>query len=84
MINEFYFYVSHWQKKGKADYRTLPSLPAGAEWLTGDWKGAILKMSEVLKKRTVEEQVEFVDSFLRSAVEASFGILEKEAVKALG
>ncbi|MCB0558010.1 MAG: hypothetical protein H6573_14820 [Lewinellaceae bacterium] len=81
MVGEFYFYVNHWQKEGKADYSTLPSLPAGAEWHTKDWQGAILKVSEVLKQKTVEEQVELVDSFLRSALEASFGILEKEAVK---
>ena len=81
-VGEFYFYVNHWQKEGKVDYDTLPSLPEGAEWHTRDWKGAILKMSEVLKKKTAEEQAELVGAFLRSAVDASFGLLEKEAVKA--
>ena len=83
MINEFYFYVSHWQKKGKADYSALPELPEGAEWQTGKWKGAILRISEVVKKESAEEQATLVDGFLRAAVEASFGILEKEAVKSL-
>lgn len=82
IAGEFYFYVNHWQQEGKADYNTLPSLPEGAEWHTEDWKGAILKMSEVVKKKQAEEQSELVESFLRSAVEASFGILNKEAVKA--
>lgn len=82
MAGEFYYYVNHWQKDGKVDYKTLPSLPAGAEWHTKDWKGAILKMSEVLKKQTAAGQAEMVESFLRSAIDASFSILDKEAVKA--
>lgn len=82
MVGEFYFYVNHWQKQGKADYNTLPSLPAGAEWHTTGWKGAILPVSAVVRKKTAAEQAELVGDFLSSAVDASFGILEKEAVKA--
>ncbi|MCB0587908.1 MAG: hypothetical protein KDD06_21630 [Phaeodactylibacter sp.] len=82
IVGEFYYYVNHWQKDGKADYDTLPSLPEGAEWHTKKWKGAVLPASEILKKKSAGEQAAFVEDFLRSGIEASFGILEKEAVKA--
>ncbi|MCB0569684.1 MAG: hypothetical protein KDC66_07980 [Phaeodactylibacter sp.] len=78
----FYFYVSPWQEKGKINFGGLPTLPGNASWVTGQWNGAVLKLSDIVKLKTAEEQRQLAEDFLNSAIEASQHLLGVEAVKA--
>jgi len=82
MCDEHYFYVNHWQKKGKPDYGTLPNLPGGASWKTDDWTGAILPISKVIDAGDAAAQCALAEDFLKKGIEASIALLEEEPVKA--
>ncbi|WP_147167531.1 hypothetical protein [Phaeodactylibacter luteus] len=79
---EPYFYVSHWMKKGDAEYTALPGLPKGGEWKTGAWKGALLPASAVVSFSEGADQFELAGQFFKKGIEASLEILEETAVKA--
>lgn len=82
VCDEPYYYVNQWAKDGKLDYSTLPDLPAGAEWKTGEWKGAVLPASEIAKHQDSTAQHKLVASFLKKTIAASLEILDEASVKA--
>lgn len=79
---EPYYYVNHWSKDKKISYDSLPELTEGARWETGNFKGAILPMSVVVKAKTAEEQCQMVEKFLQEAIDASIQLIDAEPVKA--
>lgn len=64
-----YFYVTPWPYPAT---EALPELPAGGQWHTKGWTGAVLVASEVLAETG---QPERVDAFLAGASEACRALL---------
>ncbi len=58
MIDESYFYLYGWVKEGSIDYNQAPALEKG-QWLTHDWQGSILRVSEI-------EDLDNVNNFFKS------------------
>jgi len=69
-----YFYVTPWPypnvKSG-----LLPELPGGGRWHTKDWVGAILTADNIVTQHSAEAQIDQVDGFITSAVDAARKLL---------
>jgi hypothetical protein len=76
ITSEYYFYVTPWSENLKINYESLPSLTNNGKWHIQNWNGAYLTISDVLKKETEEEQVEMVNGFLISAIDACLYLLD--------
>lgn len=63
MINEPYFYLYGWSKDGEIDYVEAPTLTAG-EWLTKEWQGAVLKISDTSSIIAINEFYEASYQFI--------------------
>lgn len=59
-INEPYFYIYGWTKKGAIDYSSAPSNDHG-QWTTKGWQGAVLRASEI--NNLDETNTFFISSF---------------------
>jgi len=68
MVNEPYYYLSFWSEQTLKDLDVLKPLDAG-EWMTPDWNGAVLKLSDILMQDTAEKQFELVKSFYDQGIE---------------
>ncbi len=55
MVAEPYFYLSFWSAEPVEHLNRLPLL-THSEWITSGWQGGIMKLSEILKYATAEEQ----------------------------
>jgi len=64
--NEPYYYVNRWPQI-EQDVKDLPELKGGGTWHEKDWKGAILKTSE-LQNTSQENQLVWTSEFLSHAV----------------
>lgn len=73
MVNEPYFYLSFWSENPLDIEYNPVKLPAG-KWMIPDWNGAVLSVSEIIKKETAEEQFSLVKSFFEVGVSV---LLEK-------
>lgn len=73
---EPYFYVNHWTARDTPDYEQLPALEGAGKWHIGDWKGAILKSSDVIEHKQTADQQQEVLQFFRSAIRTTKSILE--------
>ncbi len=73
MIQEPYFYVNHWSE-GKVQYpKELPALKNG-RWAESDWKGAYLKLSEIVSGRN-ELNTEMAADFFSEAIDLSIDFM---------
>lgn len=68
MINEPYFFVSYWPPESANGFDTLPPLKVG-NWLKGDWKGGVYKLSEFVNLPAAI-QYKRTRSFFGSGIEA--------------
>ncbi len=64
--NEPYFYMQIWTRDS-FDITDFPELPAG-RWYNKDWTGAVLKLSKLTAKNSINEQVDIMTNFLRSGL----------------
>jgi len=69
-----YFYATPWPypnlKSG-----SLPELPGGGRWHTKGWVGAVLTTDEIVSQHSAEAQIDQVDGFITSAVDAARKLL---------
>lgn len=68
MVNEPYFYLSFWSENPLDIENNPVKLPAG-KWMLPDWSGAVLSVSEIIKKETAKEQYSLVKSFFEAGIE---------------
>jgi len=71
MVAEPYYYISFWSENVKlvpAGFETLKS----GKWMMPDWNGAILPLSEFLKKDSANEQFALALTFFRQAIKQTF------------
>lgn len=73
--NEHYFYVSPWSANN-ISFESLPDLGFNGKWHIQSWNGAYLPISEVYKATSKEEQIEIVNGFLISAIDACLYLLD--------
>jgi len=66
-VNEPYYYLSFWSENPIQDFNKLPS-PDSGKWMS-DWKGGVLKLSDILKEKTSVSQYEQVKLFFKSGIE---------------
>jgi hypothetical protein len=71
MVDEPYYYLSFWSEKPMDNSDTLAALPAG-QWKMPNWNGAVLKQSEIMQKKTAEEQFEIVKSYFEQGIDIVF------------
>jgi hypothetical protein len=73
MVPEPYFYLSFWSENPR-DIENIPiKLPAG-KWMLPDWNGAVLGVSDTIKKETTEEQYQLAKDFFEAGLSV---LLEK-------
>lgn len=77
VVPEPYFYVNHWTKEENLDYEQLPDLDGAGKWHINDWKGAVLKNTDIIEHRQTEDQQQEVLKFFRSAIRATKTFLAK-------
>ena len=68
MVPEPYFYLSFWSENPLDIGNNPVKLPAG-EWMMPNWNGAVLSVSEIIKKETSEEQYILVRDFFKTGIE---------------
>ena len=68
MVDEPYYYLSFWSADSTENINDLTPLEIG-EWKIPEWKGAVLRHSEILKYNSVEAQNEVVERFFKSGIE---------------
>lgn len=73
MIDEPYFYVNHWSEEKIQYPKELPALRHG-RWGESDWKGAYLKISEIVSGRN-ELNTEMAADFFSEAIDLSIDFL---------
>lgn len=66
-----YMYVTPWPKP----VGPLPNLEGGGVWHTAGWTGAVLLGGAITETDQASAQFERVNAFLRSAINAAFGLL---------
>ena len=66
-----YMYVTVWPQPDAP----LPDLAGGGLWHTEGWTGAVLLGGTITESDNASTQFERVDAFLRSAINAAFGLL---------
>lgn len=74
MIPEPYFYVNPWSKEKINFPETMPTLPGG-KWGKGEWKGAYLSLSELLKEPSGNARYQLATSFFSTSIEKSLEFL---------
>jgi hypothetical protein len=67
MVNEPYYYLSFWSEQPVESFEALTPLEAG-KWITTGWNGGVLKLSEVLKYVSADEQHALVQTFFNSGI----------------
>lgn len=73
MVNEPYFYLSFWSEN-PIDIENNPvKLPAG-KWMLPDWNGAVLGVSDIIKKQSAKQQYNMVKDFFEVGIDR---LLEK-------
>lgn len=75
VANEHYFYASPWSTND-IKFESLPDLSHRGKWHVKGWNGAYLPISEVCKSSTKEEQIEMVNGFFISAIDACLFLLD--------
>lgn len=78
VVDEYYYYVNHWQQSGQAAPKKLPDLKGGGQWTKKKNKMAVLSASALLTHTEAAEQYHQTLEFLESAIQASLMILGKE------
>ncbi len=68
MVEEPYFYLSFSSKKSNDLSDELKELPEG-KWMTPDWNGAVLPLSEILSQSTANQQYAGVKSFFKNGID---------------
>jgi hypothetical protein len=68
MVEEPYFYLSFSSEKSNNLSDGLKELPNG-KWMTPDWNGAVLPLSEILSQPTANEQYVGVKSFFENGID---------------
>lgn len=74
-VNDLYFYVNHWSKTPIPRPGALPPLQGNGHWVTKDWTGAVLPLSEVTALAQPENQQDIVYTFFDSAIQASLQLI---------
>ncbi len=75
MVNEPYYYLSFWSNVSDEKVTTLPALITG-KWITPNWNGAILKISEIQKQKSAVKQFELVHTFFTQGIEILMNYLK--------
>ncbi|MGC9353702.1 MAG: hypothetical protein ACP5D9_07675 [Mariniphaga sp.] len=73
MVPEPYFYLSFWSENPLEIENELSKLPAG-KWMMPTWNGAVMGVSDIIKKLTAEEQYSLVKDFFEAGMSV---LLEK-------
>ncbi|HEC41303.1 MAG TPA: hypothetical protein ENI20_00555 [Bacteroides sp.] len=71
MVDEPYYYLSYWSEVPVENFNSLPD-PDTGKWMRTGWNGGILRISEILKATTAEEQLAMVESFFNSGIKILF------------
>ncbi len=67
MVKEPYFYLSFWSAEAINNFNKM-SKPSQGTWLTGDWKGAVLKLSDFVNLPAADQH-EQTRSFFTNGIE---------------
>ncbi len=67
LVDEPYFYLSFWSEMPVANFDRLPLLVSG-QWITSGWQGGVLKLSDLVALKTVQEQRECAKAFFDSGI----------------
>lgn len=73
MVAEPYFYLSFWSENPVEIENKPVKLPAG-KWMMPAWNGAVLGVSEIIKKQSAKQQYNMVKDFFEVGVSV---LLEK-------
>ena len=71
MVNDYYFYVTHWTRSGTYSPEPLALLPGEGYWGLGEGTGAILRLRDVSKHNSAEEQIASITEFMDAAIRSS-------------
>jgi hypothetical protein len=80
-VDYYYFYVNHWSLNNDIDYFQAKDIDAGGHWITNNWIGAVLSLSELHKDKDKESQVDRVYSFFYSAINNTLDLLLANEMK---
>jgi hypothetical protein len=69
-----YFYVTPWPYPNVKSV-SLPELVGGGRWHTKGWVGAILTAGKIVNQHSAEAQINQIDGFITSAVDAARKLL---------
>ena len=75
LINEPYYYVNHFNNKDKLDYKHLRNFSFAGNWITNGWKGAVLRSTEIISQKTIEEQVNISITFFKEAIDETLKLI---------
>ena len=76
MIDEPYYYISFWTKDPLNLKGSMPDIGAGS-WLTPNWNGAVLRLSEIIQTASAEDQYHKVKTFLTQGIDSSLKLITK-------
>jgi len=65
MVSEPYYYIYGWDKDNKLNYSDIPQLENG-KWITDNWEGAVLPITEVADEKAVNAFYETASSYLKN------------------
>ena len=74
LVNQPYFYITHWSKEGGINYDQLPDLPSGGYWNKKNFIGAFLSLEALYKNQELEDQLH---QFMNASIKASLNFLGK-------
>ncbi len=67
MVTEPYYYLSFWSENPFKIIKGFTPLNVG-KWIIPNWNGAVLKLSEILKQKSAQEQYEMVKAFFTQGI----------------
>lgn len=74
-VDEYYFYITHWNRDGEVSYEHLPELPASGYWNRKHFTGAFLKLSDLIQGSDTNKQIDKINRFMRAGILASMELL---------
>lgn len=78
--DEPYFYMNIWSAEDDIEMKDLPSLEKG-NWITEEWKGAILKIGDLVGLETPGEQVRVTTRFFTDVINKGLDLSGAKSVR---
>lgn len=81
---EPYFYINHQAENIDPDYSDLSPLPGGGQWTEGKPPLAFLRMSQILKRDDVTQQLRQIAHFFEEGINTSLELIDAKKFKMEG